>query len=262
MMPFFAIDLPAATLSQVADWDLPPDTVFLFVSAPEAMGALAPVVTQTDRAIRCARTGGRGTAGVRLARTSAPGVAGGMFLTVGHLFPDGDNSVVEVVIRRWPRWLRSPVYKQVGRVVRHSTPEGANLPAYDAAVVEMDVQSPVADLAHGGVAQTPPLYEQPVLGTIYGGVSGVVRDAGIVGALTAYGSPETLWKNSWLLVPSGAIVRGDSGGAFVLDQQHKVAGMVVGGSRLARSDRFMVQYVQDMASIESEFLRPAGIAVA
>ena len=91
----------------------------------------------------------------------------------------------------------------------------------------MDVPSPLSDLAHAGIAQTPPHYGQPALGTIYGGVSGTVKDAGIIGTLTAYGSPEMLWKNSWLLVPSGAIVRGDSGAAFILDRENQVAGLEI-----------------------------------
>jgi hypothetical protein len=262
MAPYLRFDLPAAARAEVGQWNLPDDTVFLFVSPPEAVGAEAPAVKQNNRAIRCATTGSLGTAGVRLTGNNAPAGASGAFLTVGHMFPNGCNSLVEVVKHRWPRWLRSPHYQQVGRVVSHSTPQGANGPAYDAAVVEMDVESPFPDLAHTGVALTPPHYEQPVLGTVYGGVSGVVRDAGIVGAMRAHGSPEMLWKNSWLLVPAGAIVRGDSGGAFVLDGENKVAGMVVGGSRVGTSSRFMVQYVQDMASIQKDFLRPAGFSIA
>jgi hypothetical protein len=261
MAPYFRFDLPTAAESEVASWNLPDETVFLFVSPPEPVSVRAPVATQTNRAIRCASTGGLGTAGVRLRRTNAP-TGPGAFLTVGHLFPGGRDSVVEEVEYRWPRWLRPLHSHRVGRVANCSSPVGANVPAYDAAVVEMEAASHLPDLAHSGVAVTPPHYTSPVLGTIYGGVSGVVRDASIVGTLNAYGSPEMLWKNSWILTPSGAIVRGDSGSAFVLDDANQVAGMVVGGSRRGTSKKYTAQYVQDMASIERDFLRPAGFSVA
>jgi hypothetical protein len=262
MTPYFRSELPPAAQEEVRQWDLPDDTVFLFVSSPEAVIAAA-TTRQTERAIRCSSTGSLGTAGVRLKRIGESAGAACAFLTVGHMFPNGLNSVVEVVKHRRPRWLLSPRYQRIGQVVKFSTPEGANQPAYDAAVVETGVATPLPELAHTGAALTPPYYEEPVLGTIYGGVSGVVKDAGIVGTLRAHGDPKKmLWKNSWILVPSGAIVQGDSGSAFILNDENKVAGMVVGGSRRGASKSYMAQYVQDMASIQRDFLRPAGFSIA
>lgn len=264
MLPYSYVDLPPTSRAEVAQWDLPTSTVFLFVSPPEGVNATVPVTTSLKRAIRCARSRSVATAGIRL-NSLAPRQAGGAFLTVGHVFPHGHHSEVESVEYRWPRWLRSPRYEPLGRVVCHSTPAGAQGPSYDAAVVVSDHASALPNLAHSGVAQTPSHYEQPAVGRIYGGVSGVLP-MGIVGTLNAYGSATMCWKNSWILLPLSparqGIVQGDSGGAFVLNASNEVAGMVVGASWVGTSNECMVQYVQDMASIRNDFLRPAGFTVA
>ena len=112
MTPYFRFDLPIAAQEEVGQWDLPDETVFLFVSAPEAVSSSAPVVTLTGRLIRCAKSGEVGTAGVRLWAENAARGTNGAFLTVGHMFPDGKDSDVEAVKYGRPRWLRLRHYER------------------------------------------------------------------------------------------------------------------------------------------------------
>jgi hypothetical protein len=256
---FFFEDLPEMVRSQLAEWGLPNDTMFLFVSRPEAVASVAPVIT-AGRAIRCETTHQFGTIGPLLTTLQQANTAA--FLTAGHLFSYGNGSTVQFVEPIWPRWMRQPRYRTIGRVVAHSSPFSSNGPAYDGAIVQLANPAALQKTPFGGVALLPPHHGVPLPGTVYGSVNGTLRNAGIVGTLNSYGNRQTIWKNAWILVATDVISHGDSGSAFVLDVGNNIAGMVVGASRnKSKSSKFLLQYAQDMAWLENDFLRPAGYRI-
>jgi hypothetical protein len=160
-------------------------------------------------------------------------------------------------------WLVFTQYYAIGRVVECVTPTAASTTAeYDAAIVELYNPNLFSNLPHRGVAHIRSPQPQPLLSTLFGGVSGAVGPAAIVGSLTAYGGPAGIWKNSWLVQPSGMISQGDSGGVLLRDADQTVVGMIVGGSRVPNSTRYMAQYAHDMESLASDVLKPRGYQIA
>ena len=256
--PMFFPDLPLNVREQIAHWEIPPDTIFLFVSRPEPVTSPSFHFVKSGFAVRCRSTNRRGTIGPTLIFRPR-GSHAKFFLTVGHLTPMGQGSIVELVE---PRFLRATRYRPIGEVVVHSSPQSSTgQPGYDAAIVEVKDNVSIHRKSHQGVASIGKHLRIPLLGTVYGSVSGIVKDVGIVGSLNAYGSPPFIWKNSWLLNSSGKISRGDSGAAFVLNSTQQIAGMVVGGSRVHKSKHYMVQYAHDIKSLHRDFLNPAGYSI-
>jgi len=106
------------------------------------------------------------------------------------------------------------------------------------------------------VVDMPALLEEPVDVEIYGGVSGIARGQ-LMGALANYGAGRR-WQNSWMLIPSGVVGHGDSG-APVLTSRRMAIGMVVSGIFDYRRREEVVCLVQDLRSLEEEWLFPRDI---
>jgi hypothetical protein len=247
--------LPPTVFEQLRAWELPYDTMFFFVTPPEPVATHFGARMGPGTAIRCKATKTRGTLAVAVA--GKPGwlpVRG--FLTVGHLAPLGCGSIIELIeVSRFGRTR----YRSIGRVVECITPMiSSGQPEYDAAIVKLLPLRQLGALPYRGLARIRSPLTQPLLATLHGGVSGVVAPAALVGGLTAYGGPWGIWKNSWIVLPSGLISQGDSGGILVLDETKTVAGMIVGGSRVENSTVYMAQYAHDMEALERDVLQPRG----
>jgi hypothetical protein len=249
--------VPARLRDYLISWELPSDALLLPVTPPEPLAAPQPVVS-TGRVIRCQVTHARATIGIALAHHGSK-ISPRHFLTVGHFASPGLGSTVELVKNRGFYFTQ---YVPIGNVVQQIDPiRTPGIPAYDYAIVQLISSLPILSPPHNGIAQIRSPLPQPILATLYGGVSGIVPSAALCGTLNAYGTP-AVWKNSWIVVPSGVISQGDSGGILVLNSTQAVAGMVVGGSRKPNSTVYMVQYAHDMESIEQDILQPAGFSLA
>ena len=246
--------VPPAIKNQVPGWQFPNEGVALFVSPPEPCASGDTIVATTGAAIRCQATRARGTLGLHLVSPRSRA-----FLTVGHLCPMGVGSVVELVNERIFGSDASPL----GKIVAASNPVTAGgVPAYDYAVIDLDPSVKIEAPKHHGCAVIPSPLTQPLRATLHGAVSGVKPDAAICGALNVHGGPYGIWKNSWMLLPSGIVSQGDSGAALLLNSDQSALGMVVGGSRFDGSDSYLVQYAHDMESLQRDVLSPAGYALA
>lgn len=249
--------LPPAVENLLTPWELPEDTRFLPVTPPEPLSALTPQSIVSGAAIRCQSTHKRATLCVAVTDNASPNTAPNAFLTVGHLAPQG--STIELIERSW---LSPTRYHPIGQVIRSSDPANSpGQPGYAAAVVDLSSGLIVRGSAHKGVAAISSPLHQPLLATLFGGVSGIVAQVGLCGSLVAYGGINGIWKNSWLVLPSGLISAGDSGSMIVTDATNNVAGMIVGGSRIPNSNVYMAQYAHDMESLERDVLIPAGYSV-
>jgi hypothetical protein len=251
-------NMPQAIRNQLSNWQLPEDGMALFVSPPEPAAASGTIEAASGSVIRCQITRKRGTLGLPL--VSIRPNWSRAFLTVGHLCPMGVGSVVELVDER----LFGTDFRTLGKVVAHSNPVTpiTSRAGYDFAVVELDPGVKVDAPKYSGFSVVRSPLTQPLRATLYGAISGVKPQAAIFGALDVYGGPHGIWKNAWMLLPSGLVSQGDSGGVLLLDSDQSVLGMVVGGSRFDESDSYLVQYAHDMDSLQREALTPAGYALA
>ena len=241
----------------LATWELPAETRVLFVTPPEPLSSSSTAHLWSGAPIRCQQTHVKSTVGAPLALQKNRGQLWG-FLTVGHAAPRGLGSVVELIDKRG--WFRATRYWPVGTVAISLSPSpSSGRPEYDVAVVKLSLALQLNPIRHQGIARLRSPVAQPLIGTVYGAASGVVGGAAIVGALTDLGGANGLWKNCWLVVPSGLISQGDSGAILVLRNSRQVAGIIVGGSRVLTSTTYMAQYAQDMESIDRDVLQPQGL---
>jgi hypothetical protein len=117
------------------------------------------------------------------------------------------------------------------------------------AIVEVSPDVPAESPKYSGFAQLKSPLSQPLPATLYGAMTGINSSAALCGTLSAYGGPYGVWKNSWMVLPSGLISQGDSGGTLVVNSTKGVVGLVVGGSRYDESPSYLVQYAHDMECV-------------
>ena len=98
--------------------------------------------------------------------------------------------------------------------------------------------------------------------TMYGGVSGILHQVGIVGALTSYGNQNRLWLNSWLMLPSTVATVGDSGSLVSINSTSEAVRLLVGGSRAANVPWYLCWYAQDLFSIQNDVLSSINLTLA
>lgn len=245
-------ELPETMRIELKAWELPAESRFFFVTPPELASYQAAIPATPGAAIRCQLTGDQATLGVALANNLPPSQASHpkAFLTAGHFTQTG--SVIELVSRRHPA---------IGTVSYTQDPRrNPGQPGYDVAVVDIHPHIILSQPAHAGVAHIQSPINVPLPCTLQC-PAGRIRQAGIVGSLNAYGSAVGVWKNSWLVLPSGIIRKGDSGGTLISCQTNEVVGMVVGGSRFPNSGSYMAQYAHDMASVETDILIGQGYSI-
>ena len=245
-------ELPESIRIQLKAWELPGETRFFFVTPPELASYQGPISATPGAAIRCQSTGDQATLGVALAKNPPPSQASRptAFLTAGHFTQTG--SVIELASWRHPA-IGSVFYSQDPR-------RNQGQPGYDVAVVDIYSRIILSQPAHAGVAHIQSPINVP-LPCMLQRPAGRIRQTSIVGSLNAYGSAVGVWKNSWLVLPSGIIRKGDSGGTLISCQTNEVVGMVVGGSRFPNSGSYMAQYAHDMASVEADILISQGYSV-
>jgi hypothetical protein len=244
-------------LELLAPLDLPYDVVFLAMRPPEPFVTASPTVAP-GRACRCKETRERGTMGFLTNRGGPQGRTVRGFITAGHCTA-GVGSTLEAIRERR---ILGTQYTPVGKVCLHSDPVlNPGQAGYDVALADGGANVTVVSIPPvSGVATLSPFMREPVPVEIYAGVSGKVEGA-LVASLMSYGSPACQWKDSWLMVPSGATTFGDSGAAVLVAGTREGAGIVVGGSRQADSGQALVQYVQDLDSLSRDVLAPTGAAI-
>ena len=250
-VPLTRADLPDGV---VPDWPLPQHGFYLFASRPRALSAPATPHGVSGTRIRCTATGQTATLGLPLIRNRSSSIDA--FLTAGHF--TRPHAVIELVVSRYG--LRTSQHR-IGRVIAHNDPTCTSTPGYDYAIVELDAGATVAGPGSSGVWSVTSPLTQPQLCTLHGAVAGSVANLGLIGALTLYGGVSGIWKNSWLLVPSGIVAQGDSGAPLITAPGSEAAAMLIGGSCLGSSSVFIAQYAQDLASLENDVLSPAGFRI-
>lgn len=229
-------------------WQAPPTTTVVAVARPEPVLSWASARFAGASVIRSFDSRARGTVGVSIRR--ADGSRCG-FLTAGHVAGVEGTSVELGRRSRW--WRRRTKWGVIGSAVSVSDPVSSpGQPGWDAAVVEAPGNWPV----FRGVAELSPQLHEPLLATMMGGVSGRAN-VEIIGSLMAYGDKRgRMWADSWLMLPSGTAIHGDSGSAVV--GRDGLLGILVGAARRPKTQAFSAQYVQDIHSLSREFLDPNG----
>lgn len=251
-------DLKGTVFEKVNVSQLPSETRFVPVIRPIPLAAAGPLSLVSGDPIRCAQSHARGTAGLPVDRTDDEGRSTPGFLTAGHVTPNGTGSTVEAIIKHG---LLPTTYPTIGHVSLHNDPiANPNVAGYDFAVVDTDPSRvSVTGPGHQGATHIVAPLTQPVGVTMYAS-SGTVTNAVVMGALLVVGDPlARLWKNCWLLLPSGIATQGDSGSGVILKSPVEAVGMVVGGSRMVPSASYLVQYMHDMESLDVDVLKPNGI---
>lgn len=255
-----SLELLPSHIREISDrWEVPEATVFLAVTEPEPLSSAQRVPVSAGGVLRCSATKKHGTIGPVVERYDESGNRFSEILTAGHVTPNGNGSVIEIVQQRR---LLGPTYHQIGRVFFHEDPAlRPGVPGYDVSIIELDPNAYISGFKPAGVAAIQAPLREPLLCTMYGGVSGIFHQTGIVGALTSYGNQNRLWKNSWLMVPSNIASLGDSGSLVSINNTSEAVGLFVGGSRAANAAWYLCWYAQDLYSIQSEVLSPHKITI-
>ncbi len=256
--------LPSDVQEELRHWEFPEFTVFLIVTEPEPLSNSGSIGVSAGDVLRSPApppaTWEHGTIGPGVEGYDASGnrLFTGV-LTAGHCTPYGQGSAVYIVQQRS---FRPPHHHLIGSVIHHSDPAGQKRPSYDVSVVELGTSAHIAGFKPSGIAAVQPPLTQPLLCSMYGGLSGTFHQAGIVGALTSFGNPKGLWKNSWLMLPSSVAQRGDSGSLVSVNSTSEGVGLLVGGSRAVNTPWYLCWYAQDLSSIQSDFLSPYNITIS
>jgi hypothetical protein len=252
-----ALAMSAETLAAMGyDLDRPeyPSGVrYLLANRPE------PFVSSGDPIRSISPPQGRGTVGLPVTRTDASGNTVEGFMTAGHCAPAGVGSTIEAI---HTHGILPATHTKLGTVGLHREPVSSGGPEHDVAVVDnVSPGAAVTGPSTGVIARLSPVISSPFALDVHGGASGTVG-AEIMGSfLDVEYSNSRLWKDCWLLVPSGVTAPGDSGAAAV-DLNRDVVGTLVGGSRSTRKSRApSFQYLQDMDSLEHGFLAPNNVTL-
>jgi hypothetical protein len=204
---------------------------------------------QIREPIVCKRSGKQGSAGVVVWDEANGGLA---LLTAGHIFPYGEGSEVGELHLPLGRLLKFfATIEDLGIVTHHVAPHGP-IAAWDAAVIQLTkIEKPSASL----VWQKYERFRSPEKIRVHGAFSKLVSRAVVQGALSDLGSDVMMWKDCWIVAPSGLLRDGDSGAAVFVDRDSSFLGMYVAQSELPGSQLPLVHYVQDAFRLEQEVLR-------
>ncbi|HET7568838.1 MAG TPA: hypothetical protein VFJ91_12660 [Gaiellaceae bacterium] len=235
--------------SALGRWQLPDDAVVLPLGPPEPLSSVTALLPRA-RVVRSGQTRERGTACcVVRSRSGRYG-----FLTAGHV---AGNTGGVVELGRTRLWGRRVEWAPIGTVAYASDPiETPGVAGWDAAVVETAGSRGWPALR---AVPLPPALPVPLPVTMLGGPSGEVS-VEVIASMREFGSGRRVWRDSWLMLPSGTAVQGDSGSA-VIESGDRLVGLVVGGSRERGSHAFSAQYVQDADSLCREFLERRGYCI-
>jgi len=245
-----------------------PALVALPTARPEALAGPA-----SGQLVGARRRRDAATVGVRTLRQLGDGSWRAGFLTAGHAFPEGVGSeVVRLpsgrVRRQWRELAGRGGMRRTGVVAAHRSPTFAanrepddELPAaeFDFALVDLD-DGWTADLADGPFGFEVPAaavdFAVPQRVVALGGVSGRVDRISVMGALmeTAH-----RWRDCWLLGPSTALRRGDSGASIHDYGSGAPIGTLVGRSALLDETHFL--YAQSLERLMAECLRDLRVCV-
>lgn len=250
--------LPNHIHEKLKEWNFPESTVFLALTEPEPLSNAYSIPVSAGAVLRCTASNKQGTIGPSVEGYDASGNRLKGILTAGHVTPNGNGSAVEIVQQRR---LLPPIYQHIGSVIYHKDPVSHTGPSYDVSVVKLDKNTHITGFKPAGVAAIQGPLTQPLLCTMYGGVSGIFHQAGIVGALTSYGNQNRLWSNSWLMLPSTVATVGDSGSLVSINSTSEAVGLLVGGSRAANAPWYLCWYAQDLFSIQNDVLSSIKLTI-
>lgn len=224
---------------------------------PQATNASMSIATQitTDRImdtfvrirepILCSNTGKVGTAGVIAWNHKTP-----VLLTAGHIFSNTGSEVYQFR-SRWPHisWLGSNFRFILGVVTHQRAPTVTSGPDWDVAVIQYrDYYRGWPDVPL--VSKLYQRFQSAEKVRVCGAYSGLVTKAVVQGALTDLG----VWKNCWMIAPSGVLRDGDSGAAVFVERDASFLGMYVAKSELPGTRLPLFHYVQDAFTLEKEVL--------
>ncbi len=217
--------LSASVLADFADL---PHALFIRAGRAQPLSGPAP----GDPIRQAGSYEGPSTVGIRAIRRLDSGVWQPGFLTTGHGFPGGVGTPVALVphggLRRWLSFGRP---RRIGQVSVHRLPVIPNRRGddkdYDYAFVDLDSFDPDEwpqrdfEIPIGTAVEAFDMGERA---NVIGGVSGFVTRASVIGVLFDYES----WRDCWLLNPSTAFARGDSGSIVSLVPSGNKLGLLVG----------------------------------
>jgi hypothetical protein len=172
-------------------------------------------------------------------------------LTAGHLFPSG--TAVGLMVDRLRKSFFFRESRQKIGVVSHHVVPNQNVAGWDAAVITLsNPMEPRGKLVRRGVEK----FTLPEPVSVRGAVTGPVSEAAVLGNLNeiGYGEEGRLWKNCWLMAPSGVLRSGDSGSAVFTRREQRFLGMYVGSSAFTASGTALFHYIQDAFTLEAEVL--------
>ncbi len=141
----------------------------------------------------------------------------------------------------------------IGEVSRHVLPD-RTAAGWDGAIVRLS--NPFAAHHSDTVQSTLKRFTSPEPILVHGAISGLVSEAAVLqGALVEGGSEDVKWKNCWMVAPGGVLTSGDSGAAVFTRRGSNFLGVYVGTSYFISSNKAVVHYVQDAATLETEIMR-------
>jgi hypothetical protein len=250
--------LPDRIRKDLKEWNFLETTVFLAVTEPEPLSNAHSIPVSAGDVLWCPATNEHGTIGPSVEGDDPSGNRFKGVLTAGHV-TKGIGSPIDIVQQRR---LLPPQCNRIGSVLYHDDPiNRPGIPGYDISVVKLDTNAYISGFNPVGVAALQGPLTQPVLCSMYGGVTGIFRYAGIVGALTCYGSNNRLWSNSWLMLPSNVAAKGDSGSLVIVNSTSEAIGLLVGGSRALNTSWFLCWYAQDLFSIQNKVLLSLNVKI-
>jgi len=204
-----------------------------------------------------------GSEGVRVVRTDGENKWRPGFLTAGHALPSGvDAPVVKLskrgLVRQAEALLGRRWAQRIGEVKNHQAPshdtgEGGE-PSFDFAVVDLD-EVEAGDWRRqdfvSSLAPAPPLLENALRLCVESGLSGYTDRVSATGALMV---AERRWLDCWVLGPSTALQKGDSGSAAYVFETGEAFGLVVGSVGMEGESHHL--YVQSLERLMAECLAP------
>lgn len=204
-----------------------------------------------------------GSEGARIVRADGENRWRPGFLTAGHAFPSGiDAPVVKLPKRRLMRQAEALLGQQwaprIGEVKNHQAPPNgageAAEPSFDFAVVDLD-DIEVGDWRRedfvSSLTPAPLMLEKALRLTVESGVSGYTDHVSVTGVLMV---AERRWRDCWVLGPSTALQKGDSGSAAYVFETNEAFGLVVGSVGMEGESHHL--YVQSLERLMAESLTP------
>ncbi len=236
-----------------------PDAFLLATGRAESLSGLS----QKARLVGQMRSREFGSEGVRVVRVDGDNGWCPGFLTAGHVLPGGVATPVvaipnQHVIRRIGEYVGRGWARRVGEVSLHQSPRtaagGGQGGSFDFAVVDLDHVD--ADSWHATdfaapLLPAPRIFENAQRLCVVGGVSGYTDHVSVTGALMV---AEKRWRDCWVLGPSTALQKGDSGSVAYVYETGETFGMVVGSVAMMEETHHL--YVQSLERLQAEELMP------